>query len=46
MMLMYYVVAHRIDEGPEALRLMDALFGEKPQDTGEGLLPNIFYCRK
>jgi hypothetical protein len=42
-MLIEYVVAYRIDESPEAFRLMNALFRHESQDTREGLLPNIFY---
>lgn len=41
-MLVQDIVANRIDEGSEAFRLMDASFGEQPQNTREGLLPNVF----
>jgi len=41
-MLMQYIVAHRVDEGSEAFWLTNSLFGQKPQHTREGLLPNIF----
>jgi hypothetical protein len=45
-MLGQYIVANRIDEGSQTVRFMDTLFCENPQDTREGLLPNIFDCRK
>src|SRR5215831_20367540 len=43
-MLIEYVIAHRIDESPQAFRLMNALFRYQTQDAREGLLPNIFDC--